>query len=49
MASDDRRILEEIAADMIYLSMGQIGTEYAEILAAAAALTDEDLITFITR
>ena len=47
MAAADRKILEEIAADILYLSMEYIGTAYTEILAAAKELTDAELINFI--
>lgn len=49
MASSERAILEEIAADIIYLSMEYIGTEYADILEEAKQLSDIELVNFICK
>lgn len=48
MSKDAREFLEEIAVDMIYLSMEYIGKSRFEILEEARSLTDEELYNFVT-
>lgn len=48
MAREDRLTLEEIAVDMVALSMQEIGTPEDEIRAEVQELTDDQLIAFIT-
>lgn len=48
MSKDARQLLEEIAIDMIALSMEYIGTPRFEIEEEARGLTDEELYNFVT-
>ena len=48
MANAERKVLEEIAADIIYLSMEYLySMTYDDILAEAKKLTDKELVDFI--
>lgn len=48
MAKEDRQILENIAVDMVLLSMEHIGEDTSNIWDEVAELTDAQLIDFVT-
>ena len=49
MAKEERELLENIAVDMVALSMEYIGTPRSEIKAEVMELSDAQLLDYITK